>query len=83
MAHNSAFDSLTITANGIINYSGYGQTGGTLTLNAQGDAIINYSGTLLATGVGLPVPDVLSIAGIALPALALRHRKKRTTATIA
>ncbi len=83
VAHTSSTDSLNITATGIINYSGYDQTYGTLTLNAQGDDITTYSGTLFATGVGVPEPGTFAVAGLALAALALRHRKERTTATIA
>lgn len=70
--------SLTFTAAGTINYTGYDATAGQFILTAQGNNIVSFSATTLSTAV--PEPMSLALLGGSLAAVGLIRRKKSVAA---
>ncbi len=70
--------SLTFTAAGTINYTGYDPTAGQFILTAQGNNIVSFSATTLSTAV--PEPMSLALLGGSLAAVGLIRRKKSVAA---
>lgn len=70
--------SLTFTAAGTINYSGFDATAGQFILTAQGNNIVSFSATTLSTAV--PEPMSLALLGGSLAAVGLIRRKKSVAA---
>lgn len=66
--------SVVFTANGIINFTGYDSTQGTFILTAQGNNIVSFSATTLASAV--PEPASFALLGGSLAAVGLLRRKK-------
>ena len=52
--HSVSNDSLTLTALGTINETGYDSTAGSFTLSAQGNNLVNFSATVLSTADPMP-----------------------------
>ena len=68
--------SVTFTANGTINYTGFDATAGTFILTAQGNNIVSFSATTLAAAT--PEPASLAILGGSLAALGLVRRRAKS-----
>ena len=66
--------SVTLTATGLIHFTGLDNTAGVFTLTAQGNMLTSFSATTLAAAT--PEPASLAILGGSLAALGLLRRKK-------
>ncbi len=69
-------NTISLTATGVINETGYSATAGTFILTAQGDSITSFSATTLAAANNIPEPASLAILGGSLAAIGLVRRKK-------
>jgi hypothetical protein len=62
--------SVTFTADGTINYTGYDSTAGKFILTAEGNGVVSYSATLLAEGTApAPAPEPSSLVLLGGPML--------------
>ena len=68
-------NSISLSATGVINETGYDATAGTFLLTAQGDSITSFSATTLASA-NIPEPASLAILGGSLAVIGLVRRKK-------
>ena len=70
--------SLTFTAAGTINYTGYDATAGQFILTAQGNNIVSFSATTLAANTAVPEPMSLALLGGSLAVVGLIRRKRQS-----
>lgn len=68
---------LDFVANGTINFTGYDSTPGTFSFSAQGNNIVQFSGTLLATPATAATPEPSSLILLAGPSLLLAFGQVR------
>ena len=73
-AADSTGGSISLSATGTINETGYDPTAGVFSLTAQGNNITSFSATTLATAI--PEPASMALLGGSLAAVGLIRRKK-------
>ena len=74
--------SITFTANGTINYTGFDATAGQFILTAQGNNIVSFSATTLSAATATPEPASLAVLGASLAGLDLIRRKEKSDSVI-
>ncbi len=79
-ATNPTLDTLSLSAAGFINFAGLDRTPGRILLTAQGDNIVTFSATSLASVPTVPEPATwaMMIAGIGAIGFALRAAARRS-----
>jgi PEP-CTERM motif len=76
VAHNTGADSLSFTAVGTIDFTGFDPTAATFSLSAQGDDIKSFSATVIAQAVPEPSTWALMLLGFAgIGFMGYRRRK--------